>query len=564
MKIRAFIVIAFVLFLIPAFAQEYVVREEAVKAIFQGMKDGMPLEFLGVSTYRSVARLRFKKSEKKEIVLDIVHPSVAQDVLFKSTQFALASPYPQDVPRDLLDIVVKRLSELSRVEHSNDRMKQSHSSWFVPRPSVFARPVHPLNRRKIDVPVGSVLETAQSLAFDGKCKEALEALTKTEEKKTSLWFRVSAYVKRMCQVQEYGLGDILQALEQTNRLDSSWLETALETLETLLIGYGQGETGWNTSKKWNLIENLSRTLHNDLPYIFDHEVCPKVEALNMALDEGLLTTPLKTGTLRAQPITVPLGTILGEGTERPPRCYLLFDLRLATAKNDDELVDSTASSLLVDKLPRDKDVLFLWGSYYFAQGANENSVKKALMAWDILAQLDPFYPTFIGQYGTLCLVSDRLRGEKVLKFKEQADAEPSNALAQYLAGLGFYYARDYKKALEYLGRAQKFFPEDPRVNMYYGMSLFFTGRKEESLKLLESLTAYAYQEPDIYYCRSLVYRSFDLQRAIKEMEMFLEVFEGEKRLRFGELKVEKAKSDLERMRRGEVPEIELPTPDPIQ
>ena len=99
--------------------------------------------------------------------------------------------------------------------------------------------------------------------------------------------------------------------------------------------------------------------------------------------------------------------------------------------------------------------------------------------------------------------------------------------------------------------------------MYLAMAHFFDGDRKLAARMLEALDHHAYQEPDIYYCRSLFYRDHDLPRAIREMEKFLEVFEGENRLRFGKEKVDKARDDLERMRKGEVPDVHLAIPDPL-
>ena len=54
-----------------------------------------------------------------------------------------------------------------------------------------------------------------------------------------------------------------------------------------------------------------------------------------------------------------------------------------------------------------------------------------------------------------------------------------------------------------------------------------------------------------------MWRFYDLPRAIKEMQVFLDVFLSEQRPAYGQQKIEKAKDDLERMKRGEVPSVYL-------
>ena len=56
---------------------------------------------------------------------------------------------------------------------------------------------------------------------------------------------------------------------------------------------------------------------------------------------------------------------------------------------------------------------------------------------------------------------------------------------------------------------------------------------------------------------ALVWRFYDLPRAIQEMQVFLDVFLSEKRPAYGQQKIEKAKDDLARMKKGEVPSVYL-------
>ena len=535
---KAWAIFTIFLFATLAFAQEYALRDEAVSAIYQASTSGLPLKLEGMSVFRSVARLRFRKDGRKLVIVDVVPPALAKDALWEGKDFALDSPSRKDVPKAFLDILQKRLLEAQNKADKEGAHLPNQSFWFIKKPSKLARPVHPLNRPKVTVPSSSRLSEAQSLAGEGKCSQALELLRSSGDNLDIAGLRVVAQVKRICGVEGLGLDEVLSALKGVESYDPLWLDVALEALETAVLAGNAFET-----------KRLSGLLFANIPYLFQRRECTVVEALNLALEEGLVKEASRAF------------EAFDEGDEA--RCKMLFALKLKTAMEQNEMVDRAGEAML-SRFPNDEDALFLWGSYYYAMGPNRDTVEKALKVWDILADVNPFYPTFVGQYGTLCLVSERLRGEKVLKFKEIADKNPSDALAQFLAGLGLYYAREYKKASEYLSRVQHIFPDEPRVKMYYAMSLFFTGEREKSLKLLESLSPYAYQEPDIYYCRSLVYRSFDLPRAIEEMEKFIEVFEGEHRLRFGEVKVQKAKSDLERMKKGEIPEVELPTPDPIR
>lgn len=239
-----------------------------------------------------------------------------------------------------------------------------------------------------------------------------------------------------------------------------------------------------------------------------------------------------------------------------PRCLRLLRLKLAAAAGDAAAVDAAAKAALAGA-PKDPDALFLWGTFYY----DRRKLDRAVEIWDRLAAFDPGYPTFIGQYGTAWLVSGRLDAARVARLARRAAADPSDIVATYLAGLGLYYQKDYKAVIPHLKLVAGALPDEPRAAMYLAMAHFFAGDRDTAHRMMDALEPYAYQEPDINYCRSLIYRSSDLPRAIREMERFLEVFEGERRLRFGQQKVRKARSDLELMRKGEIPDVHVP-PDP--
>lgn len=273
------------------------------------------------------------------------------------------------------------------------------------------------------------------------------------------------------------------------------------------------------------------------------ERCGRVEAMEALLLDG--EDPRALGTLPAR-------------RRCEPRCVRLFRMKLAAAMDDEDALDRAADRALSAR-PEDPDVLFLWGTYYYER----SRLDEAVAVWDRLAAKDPAYPTFLGQYGTAMLVSGRLETEAIERLLGRAWTDPEDWLAAYLAGLGLYYKQAYQAVIPLLSRAVEAVPET-RARMYLAMAHFFAGDTATAHAAMEQLEPEAWQEPDVYYCRSLIYRETDLARAIREMERFLEVFEGESRQRFGQQKVRKARSDLDLMRRGIVPPVQLGPvpPDP--
>jgi thioredoxin-like negative regulator of GroEL len=282
------------------------------------------------------------------------------------------------------------------------------------------------------------------------------------------------------------------------------------------------------------------------PDRFASPSCLRAEALALLVREGV---PVDAVVGRGP---LPLSPFEGRGS----RCAWLLQLHRATRQGDGDGVVRAARAAL-QAVPDDRDVLYLWGHFFFVR----HRLDEALDPWDRLAALEPTYPSLMSLYGTAYLVSGRLQREGIEALLERHRKRPDDAVAAYLAGLGLFYQKEYPRVIPLLAQAAAAVPEDPRPAMYLAMAHFFTGDRDEAIRILEGLERFTWQEPDINYCRSLVYRSTDLPRAIREMETFLRVFEGEDRVSFGPQKVQKARSDLERMRRGEVPEVFLPQPD---
>ncbi|MBP7126666.1 hypothetical protein KBD49_09905 [Myxococcota bacterium] len=242
-------------------------------------------------------------------------------------------------------------------------------------------------------------------------------------------------------------------------------------------------------------------------------------------------------------------------------CEAVIRLRLAIHLDDPAAVEK-AGKAATDAFPKDPDLWFLWGNYYW----NRRELDKAMAPWDHLMALKPDYPSALGLYISTYLMSGRLGQDTIPQWSRKADAAPDDPVVNYLAAISWYYKansthdpEDYRRSIPYFERVVARIPKDqPRAWMYLGMAHFFTGNQQRAEQILQDLEPYTWHEPDINYCRSLVYRKTDLPRAIAEMERFLQVFLMEGRLNFGPAKLKKAQDDLEAMKRGEIPSYWLP------
>jgi len=474
------------------------------------------------------ARATWRGPGSRTATLDLLPPGVAVPGVVGRTRWAaLRAPDPGAMPpRSLVRGVMARLA-----------LQKPAIAWER-RVDPMAIPAEKINRPRF--PPGSGVHARELLQAEQELREgAREAalarigrvLESEDLDRTGL--RFGAHLLRIA-------GEAARAVPAMERLGNPSTadpspEEVVEWVATLEAGGRQPEAA-----------RLARQQAQRDPDRFPTPPCLRAEALALLLREDVSID----GLLGQGPLPLDLPAA------KESRCAWLLQLHRDTRREDGNALVRTAREAL-EAFPDDRDILYLWGHFFFVR----HRLDEALEPWDRLAALEPTYPSLMSLYGTAWLVSGRLRKDGIEALLRRHRERPDDAVAAYLAGLGLFYQKDYAPVIPLLTQAAAAVPEDPRPAMYLAMAHFYTGHREEAIRILEGLERFTWQEPDINYCRSLVYRTTDLPRAIREMETFLRVFEGEERVSFGPQKVQKARSDLERMRRGEVPEVFLPQPD---
>lgn len=523
-----------------ALANQWVIAQNAGPAILE-MANPAPRVFSGgwrlegVSVRVVSADLHYRNQKKQDAFVALVHPSAATNALATTDRFALVViEGKRPPPAALVQALVSRI-----------RTQESRFTW-TQRVPTGAVPIDPLNQAAFlmaDPDLSALLVKARKAAQAGDKESAMEGARKLASSPDPDARRAAAAIMRMIG-NAADAAKLLKETIATSGEGPAGMHLRIEMAASLELD------GKPADAEPVLVE-----LAGKFSRIYGDPRCARADALSVLLQDGLASQvasiadqgPLSLAPASARP---------GAAAPALPRCVHLFFIKAAAAAADNDGVDAAATRALA-AYPDDPDMLFLWGAYHY----KHHNLDKSLIAWDRLAPKHPDYPTLLGQYGTAYLVADRLNAESLQRHLEKAKADPDDVIAPFLAGLGLYYQKDFQGVIPLLTRAVNAVPAEPRAAMYLAMAHYFVGNKDKALKMLEDLEPHAYREPDINYCRSLVYRDFDLPRAIREMEIFLEVFEGESRLRFGEHKVIKARSDLERMRRGEIPEVTLPQPD---
>lgn len=497
-----------------------------------------------------------------DVVVALVHPSVAADPLARSARFALVRiadrPPP---PPEVIAAIAERL-----------RSKETRFEWrFVePRPPdatgrpegsapgsdpaggtarTFSLPLDGNPSGRVAFPLPEPVAVSLQQAVEARNRGDPAPLTRIahrlakEGTKSPEMLRAAAFAFRLS-------GDVTRA----RRLLDEALALTLATRDAVDPGLHLERAATSELSGRHAraaLADLARALpaadgpgdRNDRP-LDAH--CARMEALDLLVSEGFASR---------------VAEVLGRPPEdgHMPMCELRVRLRSAAALGEDGLVRYLVSASLEGHSdaralgPDIQDILFACSQYFSAR----KSLTEAARCLDLLVEADPHYPRAIEALGSVFAGGDFITRRNVRALVALARAEPKDLVAAYLAGLGLYYLDRFSEAIPYLEAAAREFPEESRPAMYLAMAYFFTGDRDRALRLLDSLEPFAKANPDIYYCRSLVVRTFDLDRAIREMERFLEVFEGQKRIRFSNAKVEKARNDIEAMRRGEVPGPQL-------
>lgn len=129
--------------------------------------------------------------------------------------------------------------------------------------------------------------------------------------------------------------------------------------------------------------------------------------------------------------------------------------------------------------------------------------------------------------------------------------DPKDLVSGFLAGVLAHYLAEHKECVDIMHGLMERLPKQPRVPMYAAISAFFLGRQTDAEAYIARAAEIAsVRDPDVYYCRSIIFQEKDREAAMKDLEHFLEVAElgwhspG---------KVGRVRKELEMLRRGEIP-----------
>ena len=123
--------------------------------------------------------------------------------------------------------------------------------------------------------------------------------------------------------------------------------------------------------------------------------------------------------------------------------------------------------------------------------------------------------------------------ERAVAAAADADANPSDTLKQFTAGVLAHYAAHvsarsreqklplYEQAIRYLERTRPMYDHEPRVFIYLAVSNFRLGRQQLAEQFIERAVQLAANDPDAYYCRAEIFQRTNVQRSIQDINTYL-------------------------------------------
>ncbi len=125
--------------------------------------------------------------------------------------------------------------------------------------------------------------------------------------------------------------------------------------------------------------------------------------------------------------------------------------------------------------------------------------------------------------------------EATAAYAAAADEAKDDPLAQFVAGVAAHYNAHsvattakrkkelYAQAITYLSRSRPAFDFAPRIYIYLAVSNYRLGHQKEAEELIEKAIKLNEQDPDAYYCRAEIHHRKDVDRALEDLDRYLEM-----------------------------------------
>jgi hypothetical protein len=111
------------------------------------------------------------------------------------------------------------------------------------------------------------------------------------------------------------------------------------------------------------------------------------------------------------------------------------------------------------------------------------------------------------------VVRERLRAEKMRTWLARAEADPTDRVAAFFAGVLLHYEREFERSNVLLDRAAVELSTEPRLYIYRAMNAFNLGDRALAESAIGEAARLETQDPDVFYCQGEIFRDTDRPRA---------------------------------------------------
>ncbi len=241
----------------------------------------------------------------------------------------------------------------------------------------------------------------------------------------------------------------------------------------------------------------------------------EVARVTIAAEDACLAAPLLSAslTMRAYDAAARLGARM---RELDPSCFVAYQDEAEAATMLRDLDRQKAVTLAaMERFKGDERLAPMEEAYLVAHG-EVGVVQERLEARlaggdrssDVVKELIGFY------------IAPERREENLKRFRAAADADKTDDMAAFFAGVLLHYTQDYEASTAYLERVEKVLASEARLFIYRAMNAFNLGDMKTAKRLLGKAEKMDLEDPDVVYCIGEIYRDEDRPRALKALNAY--------------------------------------------
>ena len=115
------------------------------------------------------------------------------------------------------------------------------------------------------------------------------------------------------------------------------------------------------------------------------------------------------------------------------------------------------------------------------------------------------------------------RVERLRRFRDQADKDPSDVLANFFAGVLLHYEKGFEASSGYLKSVIGKVSDEPRLFIYLAMNAFNLGDRQTAERFISRAETLDLEDPDVPYCIAEIFRDSDRKRAVNALDRYWEM-----------------------------------------